>query len=172
MSVYIWSDLHLGHANILKYEKRPFSDVDQMNKGLLESWRSTVKSKDTIINLGDVFFRGNKEAVTKIIQNLPGHKILVMGNHDRGRSVRWWLDVGFDEVYKYPIIYEKFYILSHEDLYISQDMPYVNVHGHTHSTSTDHPQKVNVSVEVINYKPILFSDIISKYDKDYLQHNK
>jgi hypothetical protein len=53
--VYIWSDLHLGHANIIKYSKRPFSNVEEMDEALLHAWRTTVKPLDTIINLGYCF---------------------------------------------------------------------------------------------------------------------
>lgn len=159
MSIYIWSDLHLGHNNIIKYEDRPFTDISLMNKLLIKNWRETVSSDDTIINLGDVCFKFGKEKLSKVIKNLPGHKILVLGNHDRSKSINWWREAGFDEVYKYPIIYDKFYILSHEPIYINRHMPYVNVHGHMHSKQIDDKQCVNVSVELIDYKPILFDSI-------------
>jgi len=163
MAVYIWSDLHLGHKHIIDYEERPFDSVEHMDTFLISSWKDNIKSNDTIINLGDVSFKTNKENLEKIIKNLPGYKILILGNHDRGKSVKWWREVGFDEVYKYPIIYDDFYILSHESIYINKHMPYVNVHGHTHGESSDNFQKVNVSVELLNYKPILFDEIKAKY---------
>ena len=166
MSIYLWSDLHLNHERIINYEQRPFANVTQMNQALLSAWSETVKSQDTIINLGDVAFSTSHAELQKIITNLPGHKILILGNHDRDKSVKWWQEVGFDEVYPYPIIYEGFYILSHESLYVGKEMPYVNLHGHTHGESTDNPQKFNVSVEVIGYRPILFDEIKAKFVKD------
>jgi calcineurin-like phosphoesterase family protein len=36
-TVYIWSDLHLGHANLIKYCDRPFADAEAMNKALLHA---------------------------------------------------------------------------------------------------------------------------------------
>lgn len=161
--IYIWSDLHLSHSNIIDYEERPFSSVEDMDKKLIEAWRCTVGSHDTIINLGDVSWRTNKAKISNIIKNLPGHKILVMGNHDRHKSTQWWRDVGFHEVYPYPILYNGNYILSHEDVYVSKSMPYINIHGHTHGTSTDNIQKINVSVEVIGYKPINIQTIFDNF---------
>lgn len=165
MAVYIWSDLHLGHQNIIDYEKRPFSSVEEMDIALIQAWKKTVKSNDIIINLGDFSWKLNKEHITKLVKNLPGYKILIIGNHDRKKSLNWWYDVGFDEVYKYPIIYDDFFILSHESVYVGKEMPYVNIHGHTHGESTDNIQKINVSVEVIGYKPIPFDTIKTNFVK-------
>jgi len=140
---YIWSDCHFWHKNIIDYEKRPFSSVEEMNETLINNWNSVVKKDDTIINLGDFAFCGKEKAID-ILNKTNGYKILIMGNHDKGRNHIWWMDVGFNEVYKYPIIYDKFYILSHEPMYMMKDMPYVNCHGHTHSESSDNSLKVNL----------------------------
>ena len=163
MNDFIWSDLHMGHANVIDYESRPYSSVEQLNEALAENWRAVVTKHDRIWNLGDVALKMSKETLEKIIKNLPGKKILILGNHDRGRSPTWWHDVGFDEVYPYPVIYEGFYMLSHEPLYVNKNMPYVNVHGHTHGTSSDNPQQINVSVDVINFTPMPFEDIKDRF---------
>jgi calcineurin-like phosphoesterase family protein len=157
--VYIWSDLHLGHANIIKYCDRPFADVEAMNKALLHAWRMIVKPMDTIINLGDVSLKTNKEHLSEILGNLPGYKILILGNHDRKRSVKWWMETGFDEVYKYPIVYEEQFILSHQIVELAKDSPFVNIHGHSHQRKMDNPRYVNVCVEMTGYKPVLFETI-------------
>jgi calcineurin-like phosphoesterase family protein len=163
MSDWIWSDLHLGHDAIIGYESRPFLSIDDMNEKLLDAWRSTVDKNDRIWNLGDVALGLNKDALTRLIKSMPGRKILVLGNHDRDRSIGWWRDVGFDEVYPYPIIFDDFFMLSHEPLYVNKMMPYVNVHGHTHGTSSDNPQQVNVSVDVTGFKPLALSDIVARF---------
>jgi calcineurin-like phosphoesterase family protein len=157
--VYIWSDLHLGHANIITYCNRPFKDVQEMDKALLHAWRITVHHQDTIINLGDVSLKQNKECLSKTIRSLPGYKILIMGNHDRKRSVKWWIEAGFDEVYKFPIVYEGKYILSHDVVELAKESPFINIHGHIHQYKKDNPRYVNVSVEQIGYKPVLFESI-------------
>lgn len=163
MSTYIWSDCHLGHTNILVYEKRPFADVNYMNDFILSNWKKTIKKHDVIFNLGDFIFHPKKEIVEQIVRSCPGYKILILGNHDRDKSVKWWLDVGFNEVYKYPIIFQEFWILSHEPQYVNPSMPYVNIHGHLHSQEYKDKQHVNVSVELTGFKPILFEDIKNKF---------
>ena len=104
MYTWIWSDLHLNHLNVIEYESRPFETTEIMDSFLLNQWKQTVKKKETIINLGDVSFKLSKEKLSPIIRSMPGYKVLILGNHDRKKSVQWWEDVGFNEVYKYPII--------------------------------------------------------------------
>lgn len=168
----IWSDLHINHEAILRYENRPFKDVKEMKQVLTGNWKSAATSHDTVFVLGDVAFRTTKEELTEIIQNLPGKKVLVMGNHDKSKSLRWWHDVGFAEVYKYPIIYRDWFILSHEPVYVGPEMPYVNIHGHTHGESSTNPRKVNVCVEATDYKPASLDGIIARFTKQQKRTEK
>ena len=62
MNYYI-SDLHIGHENILRFDNRPFADVNEMNNKLIENWNARVRSDDTVYILG-------------------GNKVLIRGNHD------------------------------------------------------------------------------------------
>lgn len=157
-NVFMISDMHFGHQNIMKYENRPFANVDEMDSTIINNWNNTVKKDDKVFVLGDVSFY-NKEKTTEIIKKLNGYKFLILGNHDNARSINWWKETGFDEVIKYSIIYNEFYILSHEPVYLNENMPYANIHGHIHHLKYDSKQFFNVSVECINYTPINFEDI-------------
>jgi len=169
MSVYIWSDLHLGHANIIKYCNRPFDTIEEMDSALVHSWFSIVKPEDTIINLGDVVFKNwTFEKLKMLINKMPGYKVLIIGNHDKRHDISWWANVGFNEVYNKSIVYEiegNKYLLSHEPI-INNDTGFYNLHGHIHATSYEqagigHNQfMINCSVENIGYKPILVSSLI------------
>lgn len=97
----------------------------------------------------------------KFVSSLIGEKFLIMGNHDT-QSEKYYYDCGFDSVSRYPVIYENFWIVSHEPLYINRNMPYANIFGHVHSNplySDVSEQSFCVSVERINYMPIEFSEI-------------
>jgi len=157
-STFMISDMHFGHKNIMLYENRPFSNVEEMNNLIMQNWNKTVGKNDKVFVLGDVSFY-NKEKTAQIIKNLNGCKTLILGNHDEERSVTWWRETGFDEIYRYPIVFEKFYILSHEPLYLSRNMPYANIHGHIHHLKYDDKQFFNVSVECIEYTPVNFEQI-------------
>lgn len=163
MKRYIWSDLHFSHFNIIKYCNRPFQSAEEMDNVIIENWRKTVKPNDIIFNLGDVAMCEMKQGdkLKTLIQSLPGYKVLVLGNHDK-RDINYWLDVGFSEVYKYPIIIDQWFILSHDTLFMNSNIPYINIHGHVHDKSINHKSYVNVSVEVINYTPINLDELESK----------
>lgn len=161
---YVISDLHLFHEKIIGYENRPFTSIEHMHKKFIQKWNNTVKNSDIVYNLGDVSF-SNKEDTESIISQLNGYKILILGNHDRGRSRQFFLDCGFDEVIKHPIIIEGFLIMSHEPVYANSNMPYCNIHGHTHGTDYGLPNRYfNASVEKINYTPILLSEIVKNFE--------
>ena len=42
MRVFLTSDLHFGHKNIIEYEKRPFRNVEDMNAGIIKNWNKIV----------------------------------------------------------------------------------------------------------------------------------
>ena len=48
---FITSDLHLEHANIIKFCKRPFLNVRDMNKTLVNNWNKTIGKKDVVYYL-------------------------------------------------------------------------------------------------------------------------
>lgn len=167
MANYIWSDLHLSHKNIIKYCNRPFEDnlagVVTMNETLIKNWKETITNNDTLFNLGDFCFYWQQQFIKQTLETLPGKKVLILGNHDRNHNLQWWMDAGFDEVYPYPIIYKNFFILSHENVFLNESMPYVNIHGHIHQNKLDSKQYINVSVEQINYKPISLDKIVEEH---------
>lgn len=81
MARFFTSDLHFGHANIIKYCKRPFEDLHSMNKHMTKVWNETVTPEDTVYVVGDFALsaRYNKE----VLPLLNGTKILIVGNHDK-----------------------------------------------------------------------------------------
>jgi len=154
-NVFLISDMHFGHSNIIKYENRPFKSVVEMDETIIGNWNKAVQRDDKVFILGDVSFYG-VDKTKDIIEKLNGYKTLIIGNHDKDRSLKWWRDTGIQEVYQYPIIYNQFYILSHEPVYLSVNMPYANIHGHIHHLKYADNQYFNVSVECIDYTPINF----------------
>lgn len=163
MSEKIWvtSDTHFNHANIIRYCARPYADTEEMNKDLIKRWNAIVRPQDIVYHLGD-FGMGNKEAISKWRRALNGKIKLIKGNHD-DHSNQWYRDCGFDEVYDRPILVQGFYILSHAPLeFMTDNIPFANIYGHVHNDARWKPfttHSFNACVEVNDYHPILFEDI-------------
>ncbi len=105
--IYLISDTHFNHKNIIGYENRPFDSVEEMNQQLIANWNKMISNKDTIYHLGD-FASGNYDEVKTIADQLNGYKILIKGNHDRNHSKSWWHRIGFDDVIDGGIILDNF----------------------------------------------------------------
>ena len=59
MQYKITSDLHLNHANMIKWypKYRNFGDkIEDMNRGIIKHWNDNVKPEDTVYHLGDFAF--------------------------------------------------------------------------------------------------------------------
>lgn len=55
--VYFTGDLHFGHFNAIKYDCRPWPDVETMAAGIIERWNARVTDDDLVYILGDVCYR-------------------------------------------------------------------------------------------------------------------
>ena len=75
------SDLHFGHANVIKFDKRPFATIEEMDTALIRNWNEAVRKKDNIYILGD-FCWGKSEQWVELLSQLRGNKYLIAGNHD------------------------------------------------------------------------------------------
>lgn len=103
MNTWITSDLHFGHSNIMKFcpeNRGHFSDVDHMNRSMIDEWNSKVEDGDLVYILGDVAFLPVRKAV-EILTELKGDKILIEGNHDRKLLEDLTFRREFYEVHKY-----------------------------------------------------------------------
>lgn len=83
--IWFTSDLHFGHANILKFCNRPWETTDEMNADLIKNWNSVVKPDDLVFDLGDFAFASNSKW-KDLLSQLNGHHYLILGNHD---ITRW-----------------------------------------------------------------------------------
>ena len=158
-AIKVWSDLHLGHSNIIAYQGRPFHDVHEMDAVLWANWQLGVDPDETLVCVGDVAMgSGLSDDTWERVRAAPGHtKILVVGNHDvTGQGI---LRVeGFHRVKAMltspgdpPLIW------THAPL---PNVPagHVNIHGHQHASlkPADSPH-INVSVEQLDYRPVPLS---------------
>lgn len=170
MAVFFVADTHFDDENLRMYENRPFADAASMNKAIIENWNSVVSDDDEVFLVGDV---GNG----KYISELKGRKYLIKGNHDV-LSNEEYRKMGFAEVYDYPIVYNDFWLVSHEPMYICRNMPYANIFGHVHNNPIY--KKVSsrsycVSVDRTDFMPVDFTQIameVAAADKEENENSK
>lgn len=58
--IYYIGDLHFGHENVIKFDRRPFSSVEEMDKTLIERWNRKVSKEDVVYVVGDFAYRNEK----------------------------------------------------------------------------------------------------------------
>ena len=154
-AVLVWSDLHLGHANIIEYQARPFLDVADMDEEIWQAWERVLQPESVLVLVGDVAMGDAVcEATWERIRRTPGrHKHLVIGNHDLTREGEVRAQ-GFDGVWSVmtsagdpPLLWTH---------YPLREVPegHVNIHGHEHGRPPRMSPHINVSIEQLEYEPI------------------
>lgn len=161
--IWVISDTHFQHDNIIKFCNRPFSDVWDMNETMIANWNAVVKPGDKVYHLGDVHF-GDKQDANKILGRLNGKKRLIVGNHDDLKSQV--LHNHFQKIYMWRIFKEFGLLLTHVPVHESNiseigkkndGTPYhklTNIHGHIHNNPSPEGRYRCVCVEQIGYTPI------------------
>lgn len=158
--VFIISDLHFGHRNMAI--RRGFKDEVQHDSFIIEQWNKVVLKRDTVWVLGDITME--KSSPYHLLGKLNGFKKVVLGNHDQPQHI--------PELLKYVnsvcgMIKYKGFIFTHCPIHESELSRFCkNIHGHVHEKSLSDERYINVSCEVVNYTPVLLSDL--KVDKERL----
>ena len=164
--VFLISDLHLGHENILRFDRpdgtklRPnFRDLHHMHAVICENWCRVVSPQDKVYVLGDVAFK--KDAL-ELMRGWPGHKRLVRGNHDLF-TTNTYFGI-FEEIYGVRQL--DGYWLTHVPMHPESlsGRAKANIHGHLHANKLVDKRYVNVSVECIDYTPVDFEDIKKRFE--------
>lgn len=78
------SDTHFRHANVIKFDNRPFSNIEEMEEEMIERWNNTVGKNDNVYILGDLCWSSKPDEIVGLLKRLNGNKMLIKGNHDRG----------------------------------------------------------------------------------------
>lgn len=167
--IFVISDTHFNHENIIKFCHRPFTDAKQMNEMMVDNWNSVVRPQDKVYHLGDVYMGGGfgREYTTKLLKSLNGHKRLILGNHDNGKDQI--LQACFDKIDMWRMFPEFGLLLTHVPVHRnaleksgrngSPDQVLLNVHGHIHDKNSPTDDHLCVCVEHINYTPINIEEL-------------
>ena len=186
-NVYITSDTHYGHKNIVRGttnwrtqdgevpvdSTRDFQTIEQMNERLIDGINHFVGQDDTLIMLGDVSF-GGFDNIGIFLERLVCHNIhLILGNHDhhidrnydfvqkRFLSVQHYLEVNIEG---------KDFVLCHYPLqsWNGLNKGVIHLHGHVHlpeNRKFGNGRRMDVGVDGNGMDPYSISDIIKIMDK-------
>ena len=163
--IYLISDLHLDHKNIMRYCDRPFSSVEEMNRTIIDNWNEVVGEDDFVYLVGDLAFGRRRSKMRYWLKKLNGNVILILGNHDKG-----YLD-SIVHADKCVLFYKgKKFLLIHDPKMVNSGDDWV-IHGHEHNNKPEkYPfmngknRTINVSVELINYTPISLDFLVERME--------
>jgi calcineurin-like phosphoesterase family protein len=167
-SVFLVSDTHFGHTGVCRFTRndgvtklRPWDNADEMDEEMVKRWNDRVRPKDKVYHLGDVVI--NRKALSTM-SRLNGDKVLIRGNHDIFRDTEY--NQYFRELRAYHVMNGM--ILSHIPIHEESLGRFgTNIHGHLHANrvmkdGVVDPRYHNVCVEMTNFTPILFEDVLKR----------
>ena len=185
--IFFTSDSHYGHSNILKFCDRPFKDVEEMDRMLIENWNKKVPHDGLVFHLGD-FAWGGYEFWKKIRDQLNGEIILIKGNHDQKnmsstaeqelfKYVSWQMLI---EIEGRKIWLNHFPFLCYAGVYREPKKLVYSLYGHVHSGPDKkgqdiprlvhtYPMQYDVGVDNNNYEPISWEELNNKIQLQLLK---
>lgn len=135
--IFYIADYHFGHANVIKFDKRPFDSIDEMDRKMIENWNAVVSQDDTVYILGD-FCWDTEDRWIEILNQLNGKKMLIRGNHDL-KIMSQQLRNKFQDIKDYKEVKDngKRVLLSHYPMPFyrgAYNSDIVHLYGHIHVT--------------------------------------
>lgn len=154
MTEFVTGCTHFGHANIVHLANRPFADVEQMDRALIENWNAVVRPNDTVYHLGDFAWKGGEGE--QYAQRLNGRIVRLQGNHDPKGWGADYLRVKHNKVravlFHYPI-----------EEWDGWYKGAVHLHCHTHSSEfVSGERRGNVGVDATKFTPMRLSEAIER----------
>jgi len=159
--IFLIADLHLGHANIIRYCSRPFvhTDVAEMDRVLISNWNYCIGPKDRVYFLGDLRYGRDAHSEAEYRTLLNGNITFIAGNHDTSFSTV--------TVQKAELTFDGIrFLLVHDPVDAPADFDGWIIHGHHHNNDLRAfpfidiaGKRVNVSAEVLGYAPVSLREI-------------
>lgn len=167
MKIWILTDTHFGHRNMINYENRP-QDFSSL---ILRNTKETIGKQGVLLFLGD-FCIGNDEMWHQNFFGRLNPRVMgwmVLGNHDK-KNLTWYLDHGWDMVcFSLELkIHGKHLRFTHER---EETLPegVINVHGHSHSKGESDENHISLAIEKMKYGPEELRNILGKHYREYLK---
>jgi len=164
--IFLISDLHLGHANIIHYCSRPFlfTNAGEMDRVLIRNWNMAVSQGSRVFYLGDLRYGHPGPPPSHYLGQLNGNITFIRGNHDDRR---------LEAIPSTTLEYEgRNFLLIHDPADAPEDFDGWVIHGHYHNNDlrrfpfiNPEEKRINVSAEVLGYTPVTIREISRRLDK-------
>lgn len=161
------ADLHLSHKNIIKYCKRPFGSVGEMNKTIVGNLEDCLKKGDKLYVLGDLSFK--KNIAKKFFQTFSDVCIIYLyGNHDNTRIrnvVKRYANL-FSHL-EHVKIKDNYIVLCHYPMrsWKLKKNGSWQLHGHSHGACDEYPRQFDVGVDTNDFKPYSYLELKEILDR-------
>lgn len=81
--LWFMSDLHYNHENVIKFNRRPFENVKEMNWHIEQELINKVGPGDILFDMGDLFWKTDETTMKNVISLAsPKEWYKILGNHD------------------------------------------------------------------------------------------
>jgi calcineurin-like phosphoesterase family protein len=170
--IFLISDLHLGHANIIRYCSRPFlfSDIAGMDRVLIDNWNYVISPENRVFYLGDLRYGKQALSFDEYRKKLRGNITFITGNHD---------DSSTETVLSSTLDYRGLrFLMVHDPATVPSGFDGWTIHGHHHNNDLHHfpfinfiDRRINVSAEIIGYTPVGLNEICSCIQSRYSSGN-
>lgn len=167
-NLFFTADHHFNHSNIIRYCKRPFQSVEEMNEVLIARWNERVQPEDEVYHLGDIGF-GSPAQLRPILDQLHGKIYLIKGNHDklihqninRFQWIKSFYELTVpDTSFK---LGHHLIVLCHYALKVWNASHWGTYHlyGHSHGALPDDPKSrsFDVGVDCHNFYPLSYEEV-------------
>ena len=198
MNIWITSDTHFGHTNIVGSEisswksgYRDFKSLHEMNMALVDGINKYVKEDDVLYHLGDWSF-GGVQNILKFRKYIVCKNIhLILGNHDQhivDKEVKFD-DTSFNPFELFSSVQDVLHLkLGKTEVFLSHyshrvwngsHKGVIHLYGHSHGSIPDYGRSMDVGVDVSykmfgEYRPFNIGDItniMSKRTMEKIDHH-
>jgi calcineurin-like phosphoesterase family protein len=166
--IYVSSDYHFNHYNVIQYDGRPYFTVAEMNNDIIRKHNEVVKPEDEFFFLGDFMFKDWRNFEI-LFGQMNGNKHIVWGNHDNSRFRKktagaWKSEQDYLEL-KYQ---DRLFVCCHYPFLSWKNSCHrsINLHGHTHGNiQQKRENQIDVGIMNNGYYPFSIEqiwDIVTK----------
>ena len=174
--LFFTSDTHFCHNNIIKYCNRPFNNIEEMNKNLVDNWNKVVPKDGIVFHLGDFALNASTKSVQHILHSLNGKKYLIIGNHEKAALSKEFLRNLWEGIYDLAEIFVEDEEITYKQQHLVMcHYPMIawngshrgswQLFGHVHGGLSNKGKinhsatQLDVGVDCHDYKPISYQEV-------------